>query len=416
MTTTDPESSADVSASRDADPAIRFAVKLGTALHRYGSPSHRLEDTMHQVLDRLGVESQFFSTPTGIFASFGLPTEQRTTLLRVDPGSVNLEKLELLEALVRDILDDRVTPHDASSRVDAIVRTPDRYGAAITAICFGLSSGAASRFMGGGWREIAASTSVGLLIGILAITSGSRPRVARIFEPASALIASALAVLAGLVFEPLSTYVVTLASLIVLVPGLTLTTAIRELATQNLVSGTARLTGAALLFFEIGFGVALGSRIGAIVPWVRVDLEPLPLQSWTEWVALAVAPVTFMVLFRARPKHIGWILLAGVVSFWGSRLGAFLIGPIYGVCVGALLIGATGNLFARLRNLPAVIMIVPGLMLLVPGSVGFVSITKFLASDVVSGVDAAFRMVLVAVSLVTGLLLANAVVPPRTSV
>ena len=56
---------------------------------------------------------------------------------------------------------------------------------------------------------------------------------------------------------------------------------------------------------------------------------------------------------------------------------------------------------------------VPGLMLIVPGSVGFGSVASFLNSNVFTGVEAAFRMSMIVVSLVTGLLLANAVVQPK---
>ena len=52
-------------------------------------------------------------------------------------------------------------------------------------------------------------------------------------------------------------------------------------------------------------------------------------------------------------------------------------------------------------------------MLLVPGSLGFRSITALLAKDVVGGMETAFRMALVATSLVAGLLLANLVLRPR---
>jgi uncharacterized membrane protein YjjB (DUF3815 family) len=56
-------------------------------------------------------------------------------------------------------------------------------------------------------------------------------------------------------------------------------------------------------------------------------------------------------------------------------------------------------------------MMVPGIILLVPGSVGFRSFAMLLRHDVVSGIEAAFAMVLTATALSTGLLLANLVMP-----
>src|SRR5580704_3030813 len=68
------------------DTAIAFAIKLGRALHEYGTPTYRLEAAMAAVVERFGLTGQFFAIPTGIFASFGAPEEQRTALIRVQPS------------------------------------------------------------------------------------------------------------------------------------------------------------------------------------------------------------------------------------------------------------------------------------------------------------------------------------------
>src|SRR4029079_14281814 len=57
---------------------IEFLLRLGRALHTYGSGAHRLEDVLAHVTEKLGLEGQFFSTPTSIFAAFGSQGEQRT--------------------------------------------------------------------------------------------------------------------------------------------------------------------------------------------------------------------------------------------------------------------------------------------------------------------------------------------------
>ncbi|MFP2932509.1 threonine/serine exporter family protein, partial [Pyxidicoccus sp. 3LG] len=223
----------------------------------------------------------------------------------------------------------------------------------------------------------------------------------------------ALAVLAASVLGPLSVKVATVAGLIVLLPGLSLTVAINELATRHLISGTSRLTGAVLVFLQLGFGVALGSRLAMLLPPPLPIPLPPALPAWTQAVALALAPVSLGVLFRARPRDWGWIAAACTFAFAGSRLGALMLGPQLGAFVGALMLGIASNALARLRNLPSVTTLVPGLMLLVPGSVGFRSLSSLLERDVVAGVDTAFTMLMVSVALAAGLLSANALVPPR---
>jgi uncharacterized membrane protein YjjB (DUF3815 family) len=128
-----------------------------------------------------------------------------------------------------------------------------------------------------------------------------------------------------------------------------------------------------------------------------------------------LAPAAFAVLFKARRRDLPWVLLAGWIGFGGARLGASLLGPVLGVSVGALVVGLASNLYARTRNQPASILQVPGIMLLVPGSFGFRSVSSFLQRDILSGVQSGFDMAQTAGALVGGLLLANALLPPRRS-
>ena len=46
-----------------------FILRLGVALHRYGTPTHRLEMALARLSTELGVDGQFFVTPTAIFAA-----------------------------------------------------------------------------------------------------------------------------------------------------------------------------------------------------------------------------------------------------------------------------------------------------------------------------------------------------------
>ncbi len=107
------------------------------------------------------------------------------------------------------------------------------------------------------------------------------------------------------------------------------------------------------------------------------------------------------------------MLLSGATAYATARLSQPVVGPELSAFLGALLVAIGANVYARTTRRPAAVPLVPGIMLLVPGSVGFRSVTELLAQDVVSGMETAFTMTLVAVALVTGLLLANVIVPPR---
>ncbi len=397
-----------------ADPP-ELVMQLGRALHTAGSPAHRIEEGMEAAARRLGLAGQFFSTPTALFASFADEHGTRRTILeRVQPGEVNLERMSDLDDLLFHLSAGDLGPRQAAARLRELAGSGTRYGPALTTASFALASGAAAQLLGGGLREVVAATAVGLLIGGLASLAARATAVGRLFEPLAALLASLVATLAAAAWPPLSTFLVTLAGLIVLVPGLTLTVAISELASRQLVSGSSRLAGAVALFFAIALGVAVGAQLGAKLAGANPPaVEPAALGEPWRWGALVAAGLSFTVLLRARPRDAGWVVLAGLLAIEGVRLGAGVLGPQLGAFVGALLVGLGANLFARLRRRPAAVMQVPGLILLVPGSLGFRSLAALLERDVLAGVQTAFATTLVAIALATGILLANVVLPPR---
>ncbi|HEX4955679.1 MAG TPA: threonine/serine exporter family protein [Thermoanaerobaculia bacterium] len=397
---------------------VAFLITLARALHSLGSPAHRLEGSLAQIASGLGVPGQFFATPTAIFAALGEGEANETILIRAEPGSTDLERLCLVEDVMQDVEARRMTPREARERVDAVMAGPDRYPSALVPLAFALASAAAARFFGGGVPEVVTAGAVGLVIGLLSLLPGPLPAFRGLFEAVAAVVAAATATalsrpegFAGL--PGVAGHVVILAGLIVLIPGLSLTVSMTELATRNLVCGSARLAGALTVFLTLGFGVALGQWLGRAAFGLAVALEPVALPAWTELPSLMVSAAAFLVLFRARPRDYGWILLAAWGALAGARLGSQLLGPQLGAFFGALLVGSGSNLLARLRGRPAAVTQLPGLMLLVPGSLGFNSVASLLAEDVQVGVQAAFTMTLVAAALVTGILLANVVVPPR---
>jgi uncharacterized membrane protein YjjP (DUF1212 family) len=396
------------------DAAARdFVLALGRGLHSHGYPAHRLEETLTLVSRTLGLTGQFFSMPTALFASFGAGDEQRTFQIRVEPGDVDLGRLAAIDAIATSVARGKLTPSQGSAGLDQAMAAPPPYGPGLTTVAFALTSGAAARFFGGGLTEIVASTVIGCVIGVVAVVAARYRTVGRIFAPLAAACAAALAGLAARV-APVSVYTATVAGLIVLIPGFSLTVAMIELATRNLVSGTARLAGALGTFLAIGFGVALGTRVVvAFLGRPPRATVPVPLPEWTLFAALLLAPLGFTVLLRARPQDTLWITLSGALAFSGSRGGSIFLGPELGAFAGALVVGVASNAYARAFNRPEVVPLVPGMLLLVPGSLGFQSFASLLERNTVSGVEAAFRMTLVAVSLATGLLFANVVLPAR---
>jgi uncharacterized membrane protein YjjB (DUF3815 family) len=141
--------------------------------------------------------------------------------------------------------------------------------------------------------------------------------------------------------------------------------------------------------------------------------QQIPLPAWAWYAALIVAPLALTVRLRAHPRDAIIMVLSSILSVTGSRIGTYFLDAQLGVFVGALVLGVASNLYARIANRPSLIPWVPGLLLLVPGSIGLRGLALLNDANVVVGVESAFRMILIAVGLVAGTLIANVIITPR---
>jgi uncharacterized membrane protein YjjP (DUF1212 family) len=395
-----------------------FVVELARRLHAYGTSAERLEGAIVLVSRRLGLHCEVWSNPTGIIISFGGGVgdeggPENTRVLRMPPGEIDLRKLCAADAIAEQVLAGEL---DAPSGRAALRRLDARPGpganALIVASC-GLTSGSVAALLRTGWADIATAALIGLVIGMLALLAQGRPRLAETLEALAALLAG-LAVMAVASFvAPLAIKSVIIAAVIVLLPGLTLTTAVAELSSQHLVSGTARFAGAVVVLLKLAFGAVAGLQIGALLGWQALEAVPAAMPWWTEWVALGCAAFAFAVLFRAERRDYPLVMLAAVGAYLTTRFAGEAIGSLGGVFFAALAVGATSNLYARLANRPGAVLRVPGIILLVPGSIGFRSLSSAFERDVLLSLDTGFTLLAVLISLVAGLLFGNLLIPAR---
>jgi len=391
---------------------IRFVLALGRALHQYGTPAHRLEEALGIVCKQLGLVAEVLSTPTFLTVRFGDPADMRTSMMRVEPSQLDLAKLAQLDALADAVADRELDPEDGLARIAAIEQAPPVWGKPAETVTFALTAASVAVFFGRSGRANGAAAAVGLVLGVLALIARRRTHTARAFELLGAFVAAFGAGVVAAVVHGVTPSIVTISAMIALLPGLTLTTAMTELATRNLVSGTARLMAALIVLLELALGVALGERLAArlftIAPTVHAALP-----AWATWVAFLASALGMVVVCQAERRAIGWILLTSLIGFVGAREGTSLLGPQLGVLLGAFALGIAANLYARALDRPQQVVLVPAMILLVPGSLGFRGMSSLLDRDTLTGIETTFATFVVAMAIVAGMLIANAVLSPR---
>jgi uncharacterized membrane protein YjjB (DUF3815 family) len=113
------------------------------------------------------------------------------------------------------------------------------------------------------------------------------------------------------------------------------------------------------------------------------------------------------VLLKGPPRDAALIVVACAAAYLTSKFAGAAMGEELGAFLGALVVTAGSNIFARMRRGVAMVTQVPGLLILVPGSIGFRSVTSLLGQEVEAGIATAFRVALVGISLAAGILAGN---------
>lgn len=400
------------------DEKKRFIIALGKALHKYGTPAYRLESHLLNVAEFLDINAQFMISPTSII--FVLwehdDTQEYNHIARVSPSGLDLKRLAQTDDLIENLGEKTQSLQEALAKLRAIDTAPPPYSRLATFLAFCTSSGAFAVLMRTSWNDAFWSFLIGGVVCLFMFWSERSRRVTKMLEPLSALAAGIL-VCAVAIYDPLINMpFIILSSVIVFIPGLSLTLGLAELANRDLVAGTARIMDALMCLFKLYFGAVLGLAIGELLFGAPMLETPTPLDARTAYVAVPVLSASLVIMFQARLRDAPWGMLSGIVAFIATVWASVYLGPALSAFIGTFVLGIYANLFARITKKPALIVTLQGLVVLVPGSKVYIGLNSLIAGEyMLYDSSIGSQTFLIFMSLVAGLLFANTALPPKKS-
>ncbi|NUS37804.1 MAG: threonine/serine exporter family protein [Lysobacter sp.] len=405
--------------THDYAARLAFVVELGGHLHAYGTTAQRLEGALKAVASRLGLGCEPWSNPTGLILSFSDPARppgegDTTRVIRLPPGDTNLARLCAADRIAEDVMAGHMDLAEGHAALRALDRPPSARAKVLHGVAFGLASAAVAGLLRLPWLDVATAGLTGLLIGGLDLLAQARPQLREAGDAVAALVAALVAVLVASFVGPLNLNTVIIASLIVLLPGMSLTNAVNELTSQHLVSGTARFAGALATVMKLTVGTIIAlylSDLLHLAPQVRAS-RPQP--ELLEWLSLPVAAFSFAVLFRTARRDYPLVMGAAIAGYLVSRLAGAEWGSPVGIFLSALLLTAAGNAYSRWVKRPGALVRVPGIIMLVPGSASLRGVmTLVQQQDVAAGQNAALTVLNILLALIAGLLFGSLLVSTR---
>lgn len=393
--------------------AVQLLLQFTRSAHEAGGyPANELEPRIVELASALGLHSvQASATPTSVSLAVGSIPHQHVYALRVQPHSVDLYAIGRLDEIAAGIADGSLDRERALEQLEVLRRHPLRRPTWLLVASYAGVGGAVATILGGGWRESAAAATAGLAVGILSRVVLRPKNYGPLVTPLGAALASFLAgAIAHLGFKIAVGYV-TLAAIVVLLPGMTMATGMRELATGHPQAGLANSASALVQLVSLGFGVAAGQSLAT--SWLGATpmyaAEPFPRVAVIAAAALVGLP--FVVTLQARARDALWTCSATLLAVLANDVATRFLGAIAGVFVASLLVGLTGNALARRLRRSPLTFVAPGLLMLVPGSIGYQSAASLLSGSTVTGIETAFATIVTLLAITYGLVTSRLILP-----
>ena len=389
------------------DETLNFILQSAKLLHENGLPTHRLEERMNEVCKALHIDSQFFSTPGSIFASIKIDDVVHSHMIKVTDNELNLEKIDLIEYTIKNVISETIAPIEGITELNKIKTLKNRYSAKISIIFMGISTAAAACVFGGELPAILSALIIGLGIGSLGLLLRYIPQLDKVYALLAAVWAVLVSGIFNSYFKDFQLDIATICGLILLIPGFTFTVSVTEMVNNHLIAGLSRFATAFITFVMLAIGIGVGESIILKLHLTNGTNNWGTLPFWKEWIALIFVPLGFVVLFKAKPKDFWWILISCWISYFSFKIGNQFTSNTTAVFLASLMLGIVSNLFSLKTTRNPSVMLVPGMILLVPGSLGFLSISKLVESDVVAGIQIAINMLTTSMALVLGIIFSN---------
>lgn len=254
--------------SPDPEDILLLAADAARVVLQSGAETYRAEETAQAVCSALGgVEAECYATPTGIVLSFyGQDGHVRSIVRRVPTRGMNLERIARVNALSRDLYAGKLDFDAAAAELDRIERLPG-YSLPVSLAAAAVGTGFFTLLFGGRWNDALVAAVVGSLLSRLTRALGRKSASSFFTNIVGGAAAAFLCLGAGRLGLTYNADTAIIGVIMLLVPGMAITNAIRDIIAGDLVAGVARGADAFISAAAISIGAGSAFQLWRLLGW-----------------------------------------------------------------------------------------------------------------------------------------------------
>ena len=400
---------------REQRQLVSRALDIGERMLLCGGEVSRVEDTVSRILKSYGAQRVevftilSFMSLTAVFDGETVLTENRR--VSIVAYSNDFTRMEQLNALSREVcatlpglpvLEEKLAVIDLPPRKKQFRELYALLGYILSGTGFAL-------FFGGSWRDALGAGLCCLAVWFLNWFL-KRAALQRLFHAFFvSFIAGALCylmILLGLGEHPGQ---VMMAVIMVLIPGIAITNAMREMLISDTISGILRLVESLLIATAVAFGFALAMFVFKDhfpeEHFTSLDAE-LPL---LQVLAAAAGTLGFAILFNSRPRRLFIGALGGGLTWVVYLILARFVGQDFLCVAAAAAFGAVyAEIMARVCKAPATVFTILSEIALIPGGSLYITMHHLVGGRQTQALQYGMHTLTVAVAIALGIVFVTA--------
>ena len=391
---------------------LDMAITLGYELAMVGAETYRVEESIRRILQAYHMEAEVFAIPNCLIVSLKTPSgEPITRMRRIGHHGNDLDGVEHLSSLSRAICNRTPDPAEAMLWLQEAQRRRKKYPLAASLLGNFLAAAGFGLFFGGTLADTLWAGVIGVLLGIVNhFLDGIK------VNPFFSTICCSF--LMSLTAYSLDAFRLTdnpdtviMGTVMLLVPGLLFTNAMRDIIYGDTNSGVNRIMQVFLIAAGIGLGTATGWRTANLLYGPPAEQFIQDYSAAIQVLAATVGCIGFTFVFNAHGHGTPLCALGGGVTWAVYLLVIFLGGSDFaGNFWAALFAGYFAESMARIRRLPATSYLVISLLPLIPGGGIYRSVNYAVRGFMTLAANTALHTAAVAGILAVGILMASTTV------
>ncbi len=390
---------------------LDVTTELGYQLAMSGAETYRIEESITRIFAAYGITAEVFAIPNCLTVSLETDVQKPLTRMRrIGHHGTDLDSVERYNNLSRRICAEKPEPALAAKWLQDAVNARRQYSLWIYVL--GNILGAAGFILAynGSFTDAICAAVCGLFVGFISYGLG-KLKVNMFFSTiASAFALGLTAYIFGALGLLINTDGVIISSLMLLVPGLLFTNALRDIIYGDTNSGINRIVQVLLIGVAIALGTGAAWNIVTQSGANSIISTPIYHNILLESVTTFIACCGFNILFNIHGRGSFLCALGGGLTWAIFRLcQTYCFDGMLPYFIAAFFASAYAEVMARIRKYPAISYLVVSIIPLLPGAGVYRATAAIMTGDMTGFSSQATQTIAIAGSIAVGILIVSTI-------